>query len=58
LYCFCFCLFLFCFCFCFCFCLLFIYCIVHSNLYRTFIVFNITLAWRTKILKGTKHSQH
>jgi hypothetical protein len=49
-----FCLFLF----CFCFCLLFIYCIVHSNLYRTLIVFNITLAWRTNILKVTKHSQH
>jgi hypothetical protein len=48
----CFCLFLL------CFCLLFIYCIVHSNLYRTFIVFNITLAWRTNILKVTKHSQH
>jgi hypothetical protein len=40
----CFCLFLF----CFCFCLLFIYCIVHSNLYRTFIVFNITLVLRDK----------
>ena len=42
----------------FLFCLLFIYFFVHSNSYRTFIVFNITLAWRTKILKGTKHSQH
>ena len=31
---------------------------VHSNLYRTFIVFNFTLAWRTNILKVTKHSQH
>jgi plasmid replication initiation protein len=43
---------------CFCFCLLFIYIFVHSNLYRTFIVFNITLASRTNILKVTNHSQH
>jgi hypothetical protein len=49
---------LFLFCFCFCFCLFFIYFVGHSNLYRTFIVFNITLAWRTKILKRTKYWQH
>ena len=40
-------------CFCFCFCLLFIYLVCHSNLYRTLIVFNIALAWRTTILKRT-----
>jgi hypothetical protein len=45
-------------CFCFCFCLLFIYLVCHSNLYRTLIVFNIALAWRTTILKRTKHLQH
>jgi hypothetical protein len=48
---------LFCFVFvCFLFIVLLFF--VHSNLYRTFIVFNFTLAWRTNILKVTKHSQH
>jgi hypothetical protein len=36
-------------CFCFVFAFYFLF---------TFIAFNITLAWRTQILKVTKHSQH